>query len=360
MFWKILAICLWSVMLHGSELSFICRSDLYKWLASDNNASEITVLTIQDGWSSRQSDFINGEHFEDQDIALIAQEFNHLKFLKLNLNVKLTDAAIKYLEHLSNLQELYFRKMERLTDAGLFNLAQAAPNLEVLSFEGPFKVLRGESFEVLLDHLPCLKVLRMIEGTQGIPKGVIASALRDTEIEELVFGNNQPVGYGEECEKIWGETFAAMPQLHHLMLARMDEKLCHTLLEGLKKGKPAIEKITLLGSSLSQKQQPFPIGLKSLCLQGYIFFKDHAQALGELILKAQELPELEVLEIYPHTYFKEPLLQLQSSLQEGFPSLQELHLFQSDAYPHVKHIAITIKQQKPQLKVFVDGVEISP
>lgn len=142
------------------ELKFNGRSEFYQWTEKGEDPKAIHFLTIHDLWSSRRFDYIPGQQFKDQDFALITQLFSNITYLKLNPTLELTDDTLKNLSNLPDLKEIHIKGdniFERFTDNAFFIIAEAAPQLEIISLEGPFAKLKGDSFVEALEHFPQLE-----------------------------------------------------------------------------------------------------------------------------------------------------------------------------------------------------------
>lgn len=148
---------------HGQadELKFSRKSDFYKWLEKSENPKGIDSLQLQDGWSSRNSDYIPGEQFSDEDFAAVTLKFPELISLNLQLHEHLTDDSLKNLQNLPNLKNLSLRDMENITDQGLLLIPQVAPQLETLDLIGPYRKIEGSTLADVARNLPQLSRLQI-------------------------------------------------------------------------------------------------------------------------------------------------------------------------------------------------------
>jgi hypothetical protein len=342
---------------HAKQVNFISKTDFYNWIEKGKNAQSVDALTLQDGWSSREMEFISGEHFQDADFVYISQEFTNIKYLKFNLNSELTDHSLKNLQSIPFLQEIFFRETN-FSDIGLLSLTQATPQLKALTFEGPHPRISGTTFKEVLKGLPNLRYLQIDRGyphaSNAMPWNNLAQALEDSQIEELVFANSYDLG---KDKKIWSHTFLKMPYLQHIELSRMNEDQTQVVLEALQEGKPTLRELSLTATSINDKTT-LPANLKTLRISGYIFSNDYPKLLTNLITAASDLPELETLDLIPCTYVQEPLLALEALILTKYRSLKTLYLHNSDTYKHVHTIGLSLKEKRPELEVFVDGKEI--
>jgi hypothetical protein len=137
------------------------KSDFYKWLEKSENQIEIDTLQLQDGWSSRRSDYIPGEQFEDGDFAAVTLKFPGLVTLNLQLHAHLTDDCLNYLQNLPDLKNLSLRDMEKVTDQGLLVIPQVVPQLETLDLIGPYRKIDGGTLTEIVRNLPQLSRLQI-------------------------------------------------------------------------------------------------------------------------------------------------------------------------------------------------------
>lgn len=338
---------------HAKQVNFISKTDFYNWIEKVKNAQSVDALTIQDGWSSREMEFISAEHFHDEDFAYISQEFINLRYLNFNLNSELTDHSLKNLQTLTSLQELVFRETN-FSDSGLLFLPQVVPQLKSLTFRGPHQRINGSTFNEVLKGLPnlvCLQIDRDYpHATHSIPWRQLTQSLEDSNIEELVLANGYDLG---NDKSVWSHTFSKMPSLKHIELIRMNENQAQLILESIHK----LNELSLTATSINDKTH-LPAKLKTLRISGYIFSNDYPKLLTSLLTSASDLPELETLDLIPCTYVQEPLLALETLILTKYPSLKTLYLHNSDTYKHVHTIGLSIKEKRPELQVFVDYKEI--
>lgn len=346
----------------AKELNFNSKSSFTQWMDTGRDPQKITNLSIQDGWSSRNIEYIPGEEFRNEDFAQISQEFTNLTALRFSMNSALSDSSLQYVRNFPQLRKVSIREA-RFSDQGLLLLAQNAPQLESLSLTGSLPNMRGNTFIQVLKTLPKLSSLTIDRGSPHAQNFIawrfVAFALPNTSLRKLSFVYNYDVGRGQTAEEVWSDAFSKMQNFEHLELTLMQETPSRTLLNALKIAKPDLARLSLTATSLNLgEENPFPLQLKMLTIGGYLPWGDHAKNLTSLILLASDLSSLETLEISPSTYRKEPMNILEKSILEKFTSLKILRLFQADSYKHLLEMGQRIKQQRPNLQVFVDGKEL--
>lgn len=224
--------------LFGSELKFICRSDMYKWFETAHDFSSIEHISIQDGWSSRNSDFKLNESYMDEDLDFITQHFSKLRSLEFNLNTQITDQSMPSLQRLTKLKEVTLRETINISDYGLFLMGTYSPQIESLSLIGPLPQIQGKTLHELFDTLPNLHSF-LIGVTTKVPEVpswiTLSKSLENTTISKLEF-SGYDVGSNDEALEAWTATFETMLNLKEIDLDRLEVTQGQMLLSALEKG----------------------------------------------------------------------------------------------------------------------------
>ena len=303
------------------SLSFSRRSMLYDWINKGNDPKTVTDLVIQDGWSSREISTIPGQEFRDQDLAFIAERFTNLRSIKFNCTYyNITDSSMKELKKLPHLTSVWLRETHKITDAGIYELALACPQLNTLILEA-LPGVRGATLEKTLANLPHLQSLHLLRSYPHanfpISWQMLAKALAGSTISHLELSNNFDTGNGPAAIALWHQSFSMMPNLRSISMNRQEAYQARTILAAA----PNLQTLNLWGTPLEADHE-LPPSLKTLDISGYVF---NRAAFPGVVQKASRLPQLETLSItsnyFPANYSEIDFAKL---LTTDFPALKEL------------------------------------
>lgn len=309
---SIIFICLFSLFSYVDAGEwFAGKSAMYNWLGKHNDPLTVQDLIIQDGWSSRNIDFIDKEHYHDEDFLLLTQTFKNVKSLKFNLTIELTDAALPHLQELFMLEEIWLRETNEITDKGLLAIAKAVPQLKKIVLEGPLPKIKGDSLKEVFAMLPELEILSVNRGYPHanflISWQQLSKALQQTNIQKLEFIAGYDTGSTNEAVQTWSETFSSMTHLQELVIYRLPSAQANTLIQAASQSTAPIHKLSMMGSSADINQIEFKL-----------------------------------------------------SLVQGFSQLQELHLKEwLGTSESLMVLARDLKMLRPDIQIFVDGKKIN-
>lgn len=308
--------------------------EIYDWVEKGNNPKKVTDLVLHDGIFIRDA-------YRDEDIAFIAEHFTNLRSITF-LTGSLSDNCMKELKKLPHLTTVWMSNhASSFTDAGLYELAQAAPQLQTLVLERLWDSVTGTTLDKTLQALPHLRTFRISEGS--IPWPVLANALRKSSVTQLEF-DRYPTGSGPEALKVWKETFSVMKNLQAISLDAQEAIDAATMLDSMQN----LQKLTIYWTPLEHDQK-LPASLTYLKLD----FTFDGAPLPVLVEKASRLRQLEVLSIgswlQPSDYENIDFAKL---LANGFESLKEIRF---DYPPEEVHGLIRkLARLRPDLKIRID------
>lgn len=308
----LLIICLFSLFSYaGAGEWFAGRSTMYNWLKKQKDPLTVENLVIQDGWSSRNIDFVSDEHYRDEDFIFLTQAFKNVKSLKFNLNIFLTDASLEHLQELNMLEEIWLRDTYKITDQGLLAISKAAPQLKRLILEGSLPKIKGESLKEVFARLPVLEVLSVSNGIPHVNLPIswqqLSTALLFTNIQKLEFCSGYDTGATDEAVQTWTKTFSSMPSLQELGIYVLPSAQANTLIQAASRSDAPIHKLTVMGTS---------------------------GALNEM--------------------------DFQLSFMEGFVELRELHIKEwLGTSESLMDLGSDLKRLRPDIQIYVDGKKMS-